>query len=69
VVGESRNWQALLTEKEISGRVIVRYCKTPTRIILRTILSKTKITIKREELVSSFHRSGGKFALSHPNMS
>lgn len=30
IVGVVRNWEILLTAKEISGRIIVRYCKGPT---------------------------------------
>lgn len=36
IVGEWRNWQTLLTTKDISGRVKVRYCNAPT--ILRYLV-------------------------------
>jgi hypothetical protein len=33
LVGECKNWRTLLTEKEISGRVRVRYCRASTILL------------------------------------
>lgn len=52
VVGLAKNWQTVLTAKEISGRVQVRYCKPPTSDLYRVGLSRREpsvLVMDREE--------------------
>jgi hypothetical protein len=45
VVGACKNWQTLLTEKEISGLVRVTYCRAPTMLLYLVALMSTHASV------------------------